>query len=157
MGELLHGTVKKVTRDNIIVDLGGNAEGLLPRDQLIAREVFRINDRVRAILKEVNPENRGPQLMLSRSANEMIIELFRIEVPEISEETIEIKAAARDTGSRAKIAVKSNDQRIDPVGACVGMRGSRVQAVTNELGNERIDIVLWDDNPAQLVINALDG
>jgi len=155
VGELLHGTVKKVTRDNIIVDLGGNAEGLLPRDQLIAREVFRINDRVRAILKEVNPENRGPQLMLSRSANEMIIELFRIEVPEISEETIEIKAAARDTGSRAKIAVKSNDQRIDPVGACVGMRGSRVQAVTNELGNERIDIVLWDDNPAQLVINAL--
>ncbi len=155
VGELIHGTVKKVTRDNIIVDLGNNAEGLLPRDQLVAREVFRIGDRVRSILMDVNPENRGPQLILSRAANEMLIELFRIEVPEIGEETIELKAASRDVGSRAKIAVKSNDQRIDPVGACVGMRGSRVQAVTNELGNERVDIVLWDDNPAQLVINAL--
>ena len=155
VGELIHGTVKKVTRDNIIVDLGNNAEGLLPRDQLVAREVFRIGDRVRSILMDVNPENRGPQLILSRSANEMLVELFRIEVPEITEDTIEIKAASRDVGSRAKIAVKSNDQRIDPVGACVGMRGSRVQAVTNELGNERVDIVLWDDNPAQLVINAL--
>ena len=155
VGELIHGTVKKVTRDNIIVDLGANAEGLLPRDQLVAREVFRIGDRVRSILMDVNPENRGPQLILSRSANEMLVELFRIEVPEITEDTIEIKAASRDVGSRAKIAVKSNDQRIDPVGACVGMRGSRVQAVTNELGNERVDIVLWDDNPAQLVINAL--
>ena len=155
VGELIHGTVKKVTRDNIIVDLGNNAEGLLPRDQLVAREVFRIGDRLRAVLMEINPENRGPQLILSRASNEMLIELFTIEVPEIGEETIEIKAAARDTGSRAKIAVKSNDQRIDPVGACVGMRGARVQAVSNELGNERVDIVLWDDNPAQLVINAL--
>ncbi|MFT5593034.1 MAG: N utilization substance protein A [Oceanicoccus sp.] len=155
IGELLHGTVKKVTRDNIIVDLGANAEGLLPRDQLIAREVFRISDRVRCVLMSVNPENRGPQLMLSRASNEMLIELFRIEVPEIGEDVIEIKAAARDTGSRAKIAVKTNDQRIDPIGACVGMRGARVQAVSNELGNERVDIVLWDDNPAQLVINAL--
>ncbi|MEH6346915.1 MAG: transcription termination factor NusA [Bermanella sp.] len=155
VGELIHGTVKKVTRDNIIVDLGNNAEGLLPRDQLVAREVFRIGDRVRSILMDVNPENRGPQLILSRAANEMLIELFRIEVPEIGEDTVELKAASRDVGSRAKIAVKSNDQRIDPVGACVGMRGSRVQAVTNELGNERVDIVLWDDNPAQLVINAL--
>jgi len=127
----------------------------LPRDQLVAREVFRIGDRLRAVLMEINPENRGPQLILSRASNEMLIELFTIEVPEIGEETIEIKAAARDTGSRAKIAVKSNDQRIDPVGACVGMRGARVQAVSNELGNERVDIVLWDDNPAQLVINAL--
>jgi N utilization substance protein A len=155
IGELVHGTVKKVTRDNIIVDLGANAEGLLPRDQLVAREVFRISDRVRCVLMSVNPENRGPQLMLSRASNEMLIELFRIEVPEIGEDVIEIKAAARDTGSRAKIAVKTNDQRIDPIGACVGMRGARVQAVSNELGNERVDIVLWDDNPAQLVINAL--
>jgi N utilization substance protein A len=155
IGDLLHGTVKKVTRDNIIVDLGANAEGLLPRDQLVAREVFRISDRVRCVLMSVNPENRGPQLMLSRASNEMLIELFRIEVPEIGEDVIEIKAAARDTGSRAKIAVKTNDQRIDPIGACVGMRGARVQAVSNELGNERVDIVLWDDNPAQLVINAL--
>src|SRR5690554_777328 len=156
LGELVNGTVKKVTRDNIIVDLGNNAEGLLAKDQLIAREIFRLNDRVRAVLHEVRPENRGPQLILSRSCPEMLIELFRIEVPEISEEIIEIKGAARDPGSRAKIAVKTNDKRIDPVGACVGMRGARVQAVTNELGgSERIDIVLWDDNPAQLVINAM--
>ncbi|WP_372833223.1 transcription termination factor NusA [Pontibacterium sp.] len=155
VGELISGSVKKVTRDNIIVDLGNNAEALLPRDQLIQREAFRMGDRVRAILAEVRAEGRGPQLMLSRTCNEMLIELFRIEVPEISEEVIEIRAAARDTGSRAKIAVKTNDGRIDPVGACVGMRGSRVQAVSNELGGERVDIVLWDDNPAQLVINAM--
>lgn len=155
-GELLGGSVKKVTRDNIIIDLGNNAEGLLPRENLIGREIMRMGDRVRTVLESVRPENRGPQLLLSRTCPEMIIELFRIEVPEISEEVIEIKAAARDPGSRAKIAVKSNDKRIDPVGACVGMRGARVQAVTNELGgNERIDIVLWDDNPAQLIINAM--
>ncbi len=155
LGELVNGTVKKVTRDNIIVDLGNNAEGLLPREQLVGREVFRINDRVRAVLAEVNPESRGPQLFLSRACPEMLIELFRIEVPEIAEQVIEIRAAARDPGSRAKIAVKTNDGRIDPVGACVGMRGSRVQAVSGELSNERVDIVLWDDNPAQLVINAM--
>ncbi|MDP5070998.1 MAG: transcription termination factor NusA [Congregibacter sp.] len=155
VGELVAGTVKKVTRDNVIVDLGNNAEGLLPREQLVGRETFRINDRVRAILTEISPETRGPQLILSRACPEMLIELFKIEVPEISEEVIQIRAAARDPGSRAKIAVKTNDQRIDPVGACVGMRGSRVQAVSNELDNERVDIVLWDDNPAQLVINAM--
>jgi N utilization substance protein A len=154
-GELLSGTVKKVTRDHIIIDLGGNAEGLLARDQLVGREVFRMNDRVRAILLEIRPEVRGPQLFLSRSCSEMLIELFKIEVPEISEQVIEIRSAARDPGSRAKIAVKTNDGRIDPVGACVGMRGSRVQAVSGELGNERVDIILWDDNPAQLVINAM--
>lgn len=154
-GELISGSVKKVTRDNIIVDLGNNAEALLPRDQLIQREAFRMGDRVRAVLKEVRSEGRGPQLIMSRSCNEMLIELFRIEVPEISEEVIEIRAASRDPGSRAKIAVKTNDGRIDPVGACVGMRGARVQAVSNELGGERVDIVLWDDNPAQLVINAM--
>ncbi|AQA19946.1 transcription termination/antitermination protein NusA [Halioglobus japonicus] len=155
VGELVAGSVKKVTRDNVIVDLGNNAEGLLPRDQLVGRETFRVNDRVRAILKEISTESRGPQLILSRACPEMLIELFKIEVPEISEEVIQIRAAARDPGSRAKIAVKTNDQRIDPVGACVGMRGSRVQAVSNELDNERVDIVLWDDNPAQLVINAM--
>jgi N utilization substance protein A len=155
VGELVSGTVKKVTRDNIIVDLGNNAEAVMPREELVGREVFRINDRVRAILQEINPENRGPQLYLSRKCNEMLIELFRIEVPEISEQVIEIRGAARDQGSRAKIAVKTNDGRIDPVGACVGMRGARVQAVSNELDGERIDIVLWDDNPAQLVINAM--
>ena len=155
VGELLAGTVKKVTRDNVIVDLGNNAEGLLSRDQLVGRETFRVNDRVRAILTGISEEPRGPQLIMSRSCSEMLIELFKIEVPEISEEVIQIRAAARDPGSRAKIAVKTNDQRIDPVGACVGMRGSRVQAVSNELDNERVDIVLWDDNPAQLVINAM--
>jgi N utilization substance protein A len=155
VGELVNGTVKKVTRDNLIIDLGNNAEGLLPRDQLIPREIFRMGDRVRAVLMAVRTENRGPQLLLSRASPEMLIELFRLEVPEIAEDIIEVMGAARDPGSRAKIAVKTNDGRIDPVGACVGMRGSRVQAVTSELGNERVDIVLWDDNPAQLVINAM--
>ncbi|MEC8528782.1 MAG: transcription termination factor NusA, partial [Pseudomonadota bacterium] len=155
MGELLAGTVKKVTRDNIILDLGNNAEGLLPRSELVGRETFRMNDRVRAILLEINEESRGPQLILSRACKEMLIELFKIEVPEISEGVIQIRSAARDPGSRAKIAVKTGDQRIDPVGACVGMRGSRVQAVSNELDTERVDIILWDDNPAQLVINAM--
>ena len=155
VGELISGTVKKVTRDNIIVDLGNNAEGSLPREEVVGREVFRMGDRVRAILQDVRPEARGPQLFLSRACSEMLIELFKVEVPEISEEVIDIRAAARDPGSRAKIAVKTNDGRIDPIGACVGMRGSRVQAVSGELGNERVDIILWDDNPAQLVINAM--
>lgn len=155
VGELVAGTVKKVTRDNIIVDLGSNAEALLPRDQMIPRETFRMGDRMRALLTDVRSEQRGPQLFLSRTSPDMLIELFKIEVPEIAEEVIEIKAAARDPGSRAKIVVSTNDGRIDPVGACVGMRGSRVQVVSNELANERIDIILWDDNPAQLVINSM--
>jgi N utilization substance protein A len=155
VGELVSGTVKKVTRDNIIVDLGNNAEGLLPREELVGREIFRMNDRVRAVLLEVRPEARGPQLYLSRACPQMLIELFKIEVPEIAEEVISLRGAARDPGSRAKIAVYTNDGRIDPVGACVGMRGSRVQAVSNELAGERIDIVLWDENPAQYVINAM--
>lgn len=155
VGELISGTVKKVTRDNIIVDLGNNAEAVLPRDQLLPRETYRMGDRVRAVLNDIRTEGRGPQLAMSRSCPEMLIELFRIEVPEISEEVIEIRAASRDPGSRAKIAVKTNDGRIDPVGACVGMRGARVQAVSNELSGERVDIILWDDNPAQLVINAM--
>ena len=155
LGELIAGTVKKVTRDNVIVDLGNNAEALLPRENLLPREIFRMGERVRAVLQEVRSEGRGPQLVLSRSSAEMLIELFRIEVPEISEQMIEIRSAARDPGARAKIAVKTNDRRLDPVGACVGMRGSRVQAVSDELGGERVDIILWDDNPAQLVINAM--
>ena len=155
VGELVAGTVKKVTRENIIVDLGSNAEAMLPRDQMIPRETFRMGDRMRALLTDVRSEQRGPQLFLSRTSPDMLIELFKIEVPEISEEVIDIKAAARDPGSRAKIVVSTNDGRIDPVGACVGMRGSRVQVVSNELANERIDIILWDDNPAQLVINSM--
>ncbi len=155
VGELVTGTVKKVTRESIIVDLGGNAEAILMRDQMIPRETFRMGDRIRALLIDVRPEQRGPQLFLSRTSPQMLIELFKIEVPEINEQIITIRAAARDPGSRAKIVVSTNDGRIDPVGACVGMRGSRVQVVSGELSNERIDIILWDDNPAQLVINAM--
>ena len=155
VGSLLMGTVKRVTRDHVMLDMGDNAEGLLLREDMIPREAFRVGDRIRVYLKEVRKEKRGPQLSLSRVAPEFLIELFKIEVPEIGEEVIMIMSAARDAGSRAKIAVKTNDGRIDPIGACVGMRGTRVQAVSNELNGERIDIVLWDDNPAQLVINAM--
>lgn len=155
LGQLIYGTVKKVTRDNIIIDLGSKAEAILPRHEMLPHEMFRTNDRVRAYLYEISSQARGPQLFVSRTRNEMLIELFRIEVPEIGESIIDIKSAAREPGNRAKIAVKTNDGRIDPVGACVGMRGSRVQAVSSELGGERVDIVLWDDNPAQLVINAM--
>ena len=155
LGELVNGTVKKVTREFLIIDLGEGAEAILSRNELIPGEVFRIGDRLRAVLQEEERENRGPQLALSRRCPEMVGELFKLEVPEISEQVIEIKAIARDPGSRTKIAVKTNDNRIDPVGACVGMRGSRVQAVSNELGNERLDIVIWDDDPAQLLINSM--
>lgn len=154
-GEIVTGQVKKVNRDNITLDLGNNAEAVILREDMLPRENFRPGDRVRGVLYAVRPEARGAQLFVSRSRPEMLIELFRVEVPEIGEELIEIKGAARDPGSRAKIAVKTNDKRIDPVGACVGMRGARVQAVSSELGGERIDIVLWDDNPAQFVINAM--
>ncbi|MGS2719992.1 transcription termination factor NusA [Paraglaciecola aestuariivivens] len=155
VGELVTGTVKKVNRDNVIIDLGNNAEGVIYRDDMLPRETFRPGDRVRGLLYVIRPEARGAQLFISRTHPDMLVELFRIEVPEIAEETLDIKAAARDPGSRAKIAVKTNDKRLDPVGACVGMRGSRVQAVSGELGGERVDIVLWDDNPAQFVINAM--
>ena len=155
IGSIVVGTVKKVTRDHVILDLGQNAEGLLRREELLPKESFRVADRLRALLYAVETEARGPQMLLSRTRAEMLIELFRIEVPEIGEEVIAIKSVARDPGSRAKIAVKTNDGRIDPIGACVGMRGSRVQTVSEELNGERIDIILWDDNPAQLVINAM--
>jgi len=155
IGELVNGTVKKVSREFLIIDLGDGAEAILSRNELIPGEIFRIGDRLRAVLQEEERENRGPQLALSRKCPEMVSELFKIEVPEIAEQVIEIKAIARDPGSRTKIAVKTNDNRIDPVGACVGMRGSRVQAVSSELGNERLDIVIWDDDPAQLLINSM--
>lgn len=155
IGQLVYGTVKKATRDNIIIDLGGKAEAFLSRTEMLPQEMFRPNDRVRAYLYDILEHARGPQLLVSRTRKEMLIELFRIEVPEIGENIIQIKSAAREPGSRAKIAVKTNDGRIDPVGACVGMRGARVQAVSSELGGERVDIILWDDNPAQLVINAM--
>ncbi|AEW44245.1 transcription pausing L factor [Serratia symbiotica str. 'Cinara cedri'] len=154
-GEIVTGVVKKVNRDSITLDLGSNAEAVISREGMLPRENFRAGDRIRGVLFAVRPEARGAQLFVSRSSPKMLKELFRIEVPEIGEEVIEIKAAARDPGSRAKIAVKTNDKRIDPVGACVGMRGARVQAVSSELGGERIDIVLWDDDPPQFVINAM--
>ncbi len=156
IGDLVTGVVKKVTREVIIVDLGGVVEGLLSREDLIPREIIRVKDRIRAYLADVRPEGKGPQLTLSRRHPNMLAKLFEIEVPEIAEHLIEVKAVARDPGGRSKIAVKSNDKRIDPKGTCIGMRGSRVQAVSNELNGERIDIILWDDNPAQLVINVFD-
>ena len=155
LGTLINGTVKKVTRELIIVDLGDNAEASLPRRDLVQGEIYRVGDRIKGILEESVRENRGAQLVLSRSSKEMVTELFKLEVPEIAEEVIQIRSVARDSGARTKIAVKTNDVRIDPVGACVGMRGSRVQAVSNELGSERIDIVVWDDDPAKLLINTL--
>lgn len=151
---LVTGTIKRMERGNAVIE-SGRLEALLPRDQMIPKENLRIGDRVRAFLLKIDRSSRGPQLILSRIAPEFLIKLFELEVPEIEEGLLEIKAAARDPGSRAKIAVKSNDQRIDPIGTCVGMRGSRVQAVTQELAGERIDIVLWSSEPAQFVINAL--
>ena len=155
IGELISGIVKRIDRGNIILDLGNNIEALIAREHVIPREAIRPGDRVRGYLYEVRSEPRGPQLFVSRTRPEFLIELFRLEVPEINEGLIDIMGAARDPGMRAKIAVRSNDQRIDPVGACVGMRGSRVQSVTNEMNGERVDIVLWNDNPAQFVINAM--
>ncbi|MBS0440249.1 MAG: transcription termination/antitermination protein NusA [Proteobacteria bacterium] len=155
IGELLTGVVKRVERGSVYLDLGGNAEAYIPRDKAIPREAVRAGDRVRGYLFEVRPEPRGPQLFVSRTAPEFMMELFKLEVPEVGQGLVEIKGAARDPGDRAKIAVLAHDNRTDPIGACIGMRGSRVQAVSNELNGERIDIVLWNDNPAQFVINAM--
>jgi N utilization substance protein A len=152
---LVSGVVKRVDRNGVFVDLGSNAEGFIPRSDLIPREALKTQDRVKAWLKDVRSEQRGPQLFMSRTAPEFLIELFKLEVPEVGQGTIEILGAARDPGVRAKIAVRSHEPRIDPVGACVGMRGSRVQAVSNEIAGERVDIIPWDDNPAQFVINAM--
>jgi transcription termination/antitermination protein NusA len=155
VGTLIGGIVKRVDRNGVFVDLGGNAEGFISRDEMIPREAVRTQDRIKGFLREVRSEPRGPQIFLSRTAPEFIIELFKLEVPEVGQGLIRILGAARDPGHRAKIAVKSMDQRIDPIGACVGMRGSRVQAVSNELAGERVDIIPYDDNPAQFVINAM--
>ncbi len=154
-GELITGVVKRVERGNVTLDLGGLAEAFISREDMIPRESVRVGDRVRGYLYEVRAEQRGPQLFVSRTCPELLVELFKLEVPEVGEGLIEILGAARDAGMRAKIAVKSKDQRIDPVGACVGMRGSRVQAVSNELNGERVDIILWNDTPAQYIINAM--
>lgn len=151
---LVTGTIKRIERGNAIVEVG-RLEALLPREHIIARENLRVGDRVKAVLLRVDRQARGPQIILSRTAPEFIMKLFELEVPEIEDGLIEIKGAARDPGIRAKIAVKSNDPRVDPQGTCIGMRGSRVQAVTNELGGERVDIILWSPDPAQFVIGAL--
>jgi N utilization substance protein A len=155
VGTLVSGIVKRVDRNGVYVDLGGNAEGFVARDQMIPREPVRSQDRIKAYLQDVRSEQRGPQLFLTRTAPEFLIELFKLEVPEVGQGLINILGAARDAGVRAKIAVKSNDSRIDPVGACVGMRGSRVQAVSNEIAGERVDIIPYDENAAQFVINAM--
>lgn len=155
LNTIITATVKKVSRDQIILDLGNQAEAVIVREDMLPRENFRPGDRVRGVLYAIKPESKGPQLFVTRAKPIMLEELFKLEVPEIGEDAIEIKGASRDPGSRAKLAVKSHDKRVDPVGACVGMRGARVQAISNELGGERVDIVLWDDNPAQFVINAM--
>lgn len=154
-GELISGVVKRIERGNVFLDIGGNVEALIPREEMIPREQVRVGDRIRGYLQDVRSEPRGPQLFISRVAPEFLLALFTLEVPEVGRGLIELKGAARDPGSRAKIAVRSRDPRIDPVGACVGMHGSRVQSISRELAEERIDIVLWDENPAQFVINAM--
>ena len=155
VGELVTGVVKRVERGNIYVDLGGNAEAIISKDKGIPRDVLRTGDRVRGYLFDVRSEPRGPQLFISRAAPEFMMELFKLEVPEVGQGLVSIMACARDPGDRAKIAVLAHDNRTDPIGACIGMRGSRVQAVTNELNGERVDIILWSDNAAQFVINAM--
>ena len=157
VGKLVNGTVKRVNGNasSVLMELSGNVEAILLRDHLIPKQNYRINDRLRGYLLRIDPENKGPQLILSRTCNEMLIEMFKLEVPEVAEDVIEIRAVARVPGQRAKVAVSTNDGRIDAVGACVGMRGSRVQEVSKELAGERVDVVLWDDDPAQLVVNAM--
>ncbi len=154
-GELITGTVKRIERGNVYVDMGENAEAMIPKERTIPRESIRVGDRIRGLLYDIRAEIRGPQLFVSRTAPEFMIELFRLEVPEVGQGLVEIKGCARDAGDRAKMAVRAKDQRTDPIGACIGMRGARVQAVTNELNGERVDIVLWNDNAAQFVINAM--
>ncbi len=156
LGRVINATVKKQGRDFMILDLGNNAEAVLKRDQLIPHETFGRGDRIKVLLSEIKQDNKGPQLICSRTSPEFLKELFAIEVPEIGEDVIEIMGAARDPGSRAKIAVRSKDKRIDPRGACIGMRGARVMAVSNELSGEKIDVVLWDENIAQYVTNAME-
>ncbi|HET6632588.1 MAG TPA: transcription termination factor NusA [Rhodanobacteraceae bacterium] len=155
VGELVTGIVKRVERGNVYLDLGSNAEAFVPRDKAIPRESIRVGDRLRGYLFDVRSEPRGPQLFVSRTAPEFMMELFKLEVPEVGQGLVEIKGCARDPGDRAKIAVLAHDSRTDPIGACIGMRGSRVQAVSNELNGERIDIILWNENQAQFVINAM--
>lgn len=155
LNSLVSGIVKKISREGVVLDMGSNTEAFVPKEQLIPKEAIHVGDRMRGILYEINSEKKGYLLLISRIAPKMITELFKAEVPEVSGDIIEIKVVARDPGSRSKMAVKTNDGRIDPIGACVGIRGTRVQAVSNELSGERIDIILWDADPAQLIVNAM--
>ena len=155
VGELITGIVKRIEKGSLYLDLGGHVEAYIAKEDMIPREAVRVGDRIRGYLKDVRSEPRGPQLFVSRTAPELLIALFRLEVPEVGEGLISVLGAARDPGARAKVAVKSNDPRLDPVGACVGMRGSRVQSVSNELAGERVDIILWNPSDAQYVINAM--
>ena len=155
VGQVISGQVKRINRDFLLLEIEEDLNAQIPRDQIIPGEIFKLNDRVRAVIKEIVSTPRGPQIILSRTDERLVVELFSQEVPEISEGTIEIKAISRDPGYRSKIAVKTYDGRMDPVGACVGMRGSRVQAVSNEIGNERIDIFIHSENPAEFVVNCL--
>jgi N utilization substance protein A len=155
VGELITGIVKRIEKGSVYLDLGGHVEAYIAKEDMIPREPVRVGDRIRGYLKDVRSEVRGPQLFVSRTAPELLIALFRLEVPEVGEGLISVLGAARDPGARAKVAVKSNDPRLDPVGACVGMRGSRVQSVSNELAGERVDIILWNASDAQYVINAM--
>ncbi len=155
VGELITGIVKRIEKGSVYLDLGGHVEAYIAKEDMIPREAVRVGDRIRGYLKDVRSEPRGPQLFVSRTAPELLIALFRLEVPEVGEGLISVLGAARDPGARAKVAVKSNDPRLDPVGACVGMRGSRVQSVSNELAGERVDIILWNASDAQYVINAM--
>ena len=156
VGKIVLGTVKRVDRRGIVLDLGDNSEAIIPREMMIPREIARMGDRMRGILQEIEEEGRGgPKMIVSRIDEEFLVELVKLEVPEIGQELIGIMAAARDPGSRSKIAVRANVPNLDPVGACVGMRGSRIQTVTNELNNERVDIIPWDDDIARFVINSM--
>ncbi|MDP2763119.1 MAG: transcription termination factor NusA [Enterobacteriaceae bacterium] len=155
IGKILTGIVKKITKNNLILDFGDNAEGILKKTDLLQRETYRIGDIIKVYLYNVIPYKKGPQLIVNRSSNEMIIELLKMEIPEIEQGTIEIKAITRSPGFRTKIAVKTNDGRIDPIGTCVGLKGARVQAISNELYGEKIDIILWDNNSTQFVINSM--
>jgi len=155
VGELISGVVKRLDRGSVIIDLGANAEAVIPKSEMLPKESIRIGDRIRGYLFDIRTDVRGPQLFVSRTAPELLVELFKLEVPEVGDGLIDILGSARDPGLRAKIAVKALDKRIDPIGACVGMRGSRVQAVSNELAGERVDIIMWDENPAQFAINAM--
>jgi len=154
-GKLLSGIIKKINKENIIFDFNNNVEGILKKTDSIPKEILRPGDKIKSYFIDISKDNKGPELILSRTCNNMIIELFKLEIPEINEGTIEIKDIAREPGVRSKISVKTNDSRLDPIGTCIGIKGSRIQAISNELYNEKIDIILWDKDPIKYIINAL--